>query len=106
MKLIFCISFIAGWFYGTTFAISKTHENEKTKISIFMASDNDLYPYAKKDLKEISNYFLSNENNLYLKLGFDRQNKSYITTNTSMDHLKLKVIPKRRKYQRSIIKCP
>ncbi len=94
MKLIFFISFIAGWFYGTTFAISQAEDNEKTKISIFMASDNDLYPYAKKDLKEISNYFVSNENNLYLKLGFDRPRKSYVTTNTSMDQLRLKVIPR------------
>jgi hypothetical protein len=89
MRFHFYLFIIAGWFYGTTFAFN---EKIKSKISIFMASDNDLYPYAKKDLKEISNYFLENENNIYLRLAFERPNKSYITTNTTLDHLRLKLI--------------
>ena len=87
MKIIVFILFIAGWFNGTTFAISEQHGNQKTKISIFMASDNNLYPYAKKDLKEISNYFVQNENALDVHLIFERPGKSYQTTNTTMDRM-------------------
>jgi hypothetical protein len=65
-------------------------------LSIFMASDNDLYPYAKKDLKEISNYFVKNENALDVNLIFERPGKSYQTTNTTMDRMRLKVLDERQ----------
>ena len=50
----------------------------------------------KKILKEISNYFVQNENALDVHLIFERPNKSYQTTNTTMDRMRLKVLGARQ----------
>ena len=54
----------------------EAHSIEKNlAVTIYIAADNDLYEYAKKDLKEISTYLNQNENDVELNLLFDSQIK-------------------------------